>query len=115
MPSRVVDLDAMDREAGRIRVFGREVVVEHADAHVYRALPTLDAMRDADIPAVYALAARVTPSLTAEEVDRLTGPQVGAILAIAVAGVQQVEDRFPNSEWAASANPTTPPADSPSA
>ena len=102
------NLDLLDDVVGRVTLFGKDHDVLALDGAAYRMLYDLEANKRGDVRPLFDIAARIVPSLTADEVGRLTAMRVGAILAIAGAPVQAVESEFPNSD-----GPTTPTAATP--
>jgi hypothetical protein len=105
---KTVNLDLLADIAGHVTVFGEEHVVEQLDGAAYRALYNLEAEGSSDIRPLYEAVARVVPTLTTEQVDRLKAKQVGAILAIAGHTVEEVESQFPNADGPATSSPTSP-------
>lgn len=98
MPKPVQNLDLLSTVAGRVVLLGQERDVLQIDGDGYRALYVLEEDGNTDIRPLYAVAGRMVPSLSPEELGRLTAVQVGAVLAIARALVFSVEDQFPNSD-----------------
>lgn len=98
------NLDALAEIAGTVTVFGREVAVRQFDGESYRALELQREQGDASVVPSYAIAARLCPDLTADEVQRLNARQVGAILAIGARVIHAVEAALPNG-----ASPAMPP------
>lgn len=107
---KVSNLDLLVESVGRVVLFGEEHDVLPLDGDAYRALYELEEGGNSDVRPLLAIAARIVPSLSAEKAGRLVMKQVGAILAIAGAPVQAVEQSFPNSDGAPATNhpPTSP-------
>ena len=112
---RVVDIDAVDDVAGYIKVTGREVAVHHLDAEAYAILRQLqESPATVDVSNAYDIVARICPELSRDEIDRLSGPKIGAIIAVAEQGIRDVELQAPNAEGPATTETSTmsesPPA-----
>src|SRR4051812_13202823 len=105
---KVVNIDLLADVAGHITAFGKEREVLQLDGGAYRALYELEAQGNADVRPLYATVARIVPSLTEKEIDRLTARQVGAILAVAGHTVTEVENAFPNGGGPETATTTSP-------
>lgn len=94
----VADIDAFDDIAGYAKINGREVAVHHLDAVAYAAIEALRVNpTGAKTTDLYDAVERACPELTHEEVYRLSGPKIGALLAIAEQGVKDVEAHIPNA------------------
>lgn len=85
------DLDAVDDVAGTILVNAREVAVHHADGLTYRALRELEEAGATDVRVYYDCVVRLCPQLPLGEIERLSAPKVGRIIAIATGMIQRVE------------------------
>lgn len=92
MKRTVVDGDAVSRVAGSYKVFETEHNVLDLDGDDYRLI---NKDGGASIVELYDLAEKLVPSLGAG-VNRLSGQQIGQIIAIADGRVQEVEAEFPN-------------------
>lgn len=93
----VEDIDAVDDIAGYAKINGREVAVHHLDATAYRAIALLNANPAGfDVTLLYDAVERACPALARDEIDRLSGPKIGRILAVAERGVKDVEASIPN-------------------
>lgn len=112
---RVLDIDAFDDVAGYAKIGDRTVVVHHLDGAAYRVIAELRATGAGDTQALYDAVARCCPELSRDDVDRLSGPKIGAILAVAEAGINEVEALIPNGSGptAATSPQSSPPASSP--
>lgn len=108
---RVVDVDAVDDIAGFAKVHGKEIAVHHLDAEAYRAIQALRVdPASADFSLLYDAIERACPDLTRAEIDRLSGPKIGALLAIAEEGIKEVEASIPNAPGATETNDSPPPS-----
>lgn len=92
----VKNLDLYAAPAGRVQLFGKEHDVLQMDGFGYRTVREYQADEQSDV--LWPLAARLIPTLTPDEVDKLTAVQVGAILAVAQTPITAIEDQFPNSD-----------------
>lgn len=115
--NRVIDIDAIDDVAVRIRVNGREVAVHHLDAAAYRVIQQIQEQPElADANTVHTLCdivARVCPDLPRDEIDQLSTKKIGAILMAAEMGIREVEAQIPNAEGPTetmATAPASPPA-----
>lgn len=90
----VVDIDALVRPVGRVRVFARIEPVMPVDSDGYKLIQTMGSGgEDAgpQLDTARKVVARVVPTLTAEEIGRLTVTQIVAIISVCTRGVADVE------------------------
>lgn len=91
-PTPTVNLDTLLAPvAGVVRLFGRAHDVQQLDGAGYHTLYVVETGAHQDLRPLYAIVERHVPSLTSEELERLTPEVVGAILAIASGRIRQVE------------------------
>lgn len=95
----IFDLDSLDVPAGEIVINGRTVEVRHPDGHTFNLVRLLES-GDESLPIsdVYDVAHRLLPSLTRDEVDRLTARQVGRVLGIALGRPGGAAEKFASGE-----------------
>lgn len=106
---RVVDVDQVDDVAGYARVNGREVAVHHLDGDAYRAIQMLrDHPEAVDSSELYAAVERACPELTHDEVMKLSGPKIGALIAVAEQSIKEVEAQIPNGPGPTETSAETP-------
>lgn len=94
MPASI-NLDALLAEdrLPRVVLFGREVTVRPITGSQAHALATAqdDATGGEMLAALLRVVQQAVPALSAEEVDRLTIEQLGAVVALTRGGVAEVE------------------------
>lgn len=85
--TELIDLDALDRPAGKVKLLGEERVVQAIDAAGYRTMKKIQEDYNMggfpDVDKMYELAGQCCPSLSPEQVSHLKMEQVSAIIAIA--------------------------------
>lgn len=96
--TKPLNLDLLGDHSGTIIVFGEERPVMHFSGADYRTYYNFEHGADVDVLALYAIVGRLVPSLSPEQLDRLTLKQVGAIIGVAGAPIRAVEESFPNSD-----------------
>lgn len=84
-----------ERVAGRMEINGAEHDVRQVTAGVYQSLK--GAAPSENMDAIIASVREVVPTLTPEEVAKLTRDQMEAILMCAGGGIERVEAMFPNA------------------
>src|ERR1043166_1318801 len=97
MDEKKVDLRALKAPgAGKATLNdGSEHVVLQTPGRVSQAHKPAPAGERAD--RAYAAAKELVPTATSEQIDDLSLTQVDALLTLAGAGIQAVEDRYPNA------------------
>jgi hypothetical protein len=101
-----VNLDVFGTVAGHVTIGAERFDVRHLDGDDYRLL---NGGTEAGILAMYNLAEKLVPTLGADRINKLTGPQIGAIIAVADGRVQDIEAQFPNGSGPEAASETTAP------
>lgn len=90
----IIDLDALDKPAGKVRLYGAVHPVLHIDGTGYRVVLQLQKDKAAgkfpDVDKMYEIVGRCVPSLDEEQVQKLNMTMVGAIIAIASNKVEDV-------------------------
>lgn len=112
-PKPPVNLDVIaDEYAGSVVLFGETHQVRQIDGVGYDFAIGLQ-QGTVDVREGYALLAELIPSLSPEQVKKVTGVQLNAVLLIADCQVQAVEALYPKAVGPTAAPSAPPPASSP--